>query len=185
MSDDDQRPELNLVTLPVPALPAESDRELSASDITEAEKVEFVQLVRQGLNRQEAAKALGYRARPWRAITMPSSPFYDEDFANEYADAIGSPGAKLFFVERLREETTRRALNDSDRLLEKLMLVHDPEWVPLRQKDVNVNIHAYIQQHFKGLPTDLLEELLAALDRQADEIVEGEAHELPRGKDQE
>jgi hypothetical protein len=62
------------------------------------------------------------------------------------------------------------------------MLVHDPDWVPLRQKDVNVNIHAYIQQHFKDLPTDLLEQLLAALDREAaGEIVEGEVNELPPG----
>ena len=156
------------------------DRELTAADITEAEKVQFLELVRQGHNRQEAGKVLGYKARPWRAICSPSSPHYDEDFANAYADAIGSPEAKFHFIERLREETTRRALTDSDRLLEKLMLVHDPDWVPLRQKDVNVNIHAYIQQHFKDLPTELLEQLLAALEGQ-EEIVEGEVHELPPG----
>jgi hypothetical protein len=158
------------------------DTELVASDITEAEKAQFLQLVRQGHNRQEAAKVLGYKARPWRAVCSPSSPHYDEDFANAYAEAVGSPEAKLYFVERLREETMRRAMMDSDRLLEKLMLVHDPDWVPLRQKDVNVNIHAYIQQHFKDLPTDLLEQLLAALDKEAaGEIIEGEAHELPPG----
>lgn len=155
--------------------------ELTAADITEAEKVEFLQLTRQGFNRQEAAFALGYMARPWRAITSPASPFYDEEFANAYAEAKGSPEAQLNFVERLREETTRRALLDSDRLLEKLMLVHDPEWVPLRQKDVNVNIHAYIQQHFKDLPTDLLKQLLEALDKSSGEIVEGEVLELTSG----
>lgn len=157
-----------------------AERELVASDITEGEKVHFLQLTRQGLNRQEAAKILGYKARPWRAITSPSSPHYDEDFANAYADAVGSPEAKMYFVERLREETMRRAMLDSDRLLEKMMLVHDPDWDKLRAKDVNVNIHAYIQQHFKDLPTELLEQLLAALDAQAaGEIVEGEGHELP------
>jgi hypothetical protein len=160
----------------------EERQELAVSDITEAEKAQFLQLVRQGHDRQEAAKILGYKARPWRAVCSPSSPHYDEDFANAYAEAIGSPEAKLYFIERLREETLRRALTDSDRLLEKLMLVHDPDWVPLRQKDVNVNIHAYIQQHFKDLPTDLLEQLLAALDREAaGEIVEGEVNELPPG----
>jgi hypothetical protein len=135
------------------------------------------------MNRQEAAEALGYKARPWRAITSPESRYYDEPFANAYADAKGSPEAKLNFLERLREETTRRALMDSDRLLEKLMLVHDPDWVPLRQKDVNVNIHAVIQQHFKDLPTELLQQVLDALDAQEaqKEIVEGEFHELPAG----
>lgn len=158
------------------------DTELVAADITEAEKAQFLQLVRQGHNRQEAANVLGYRARPWRAVCSPTSPHYDEDFAVAYAEAVGSPEAKHYFLERLREETQRRALIDSDRLLEKMMLVHDPDWVPLRQKDVNVNIHAYIQQHFKDLPTHLLEQLLAALDAEAaDEIVEGEIHELPPG----
>lgn len=158
----------------------EEQRELVASDITEAEKAQFLQLTRQGYDRQEAAKILGYKARPWRAVCSTSSPFYDEDFAVAYADAVGSPEAKHYFLERLREETQRRALNDSDRLLEKLMLVHDPDWVPLRQKDVNVNIHAYIQQHFKDLPTDLLERLLEALDGEAaGEITEGEFSELP------
>lgn len=158
--------------------------ELTTADITEAEKVEFIQLIRQGFNRQEAANALGYYARPWRALTSPESRYYDEAFADAYADAKGSPEAKLHYLERLREETDRRALLDSDRLLEKLMLIHDPDWVPLRQKDVNVNIHAYIQQHFKDLPTDLLKQLLDALDRQsAGEIVEGDFKELPPAGD--
>lgn len=176
---------LKVVQFPIDEVQNEDDVgeiELTANDITEAEKVEFLQFTRQGMNRQEAARALGYKARPWRAITSPSSPFYDEEFANAYADAKGSPEAKLHFLERLREETTRRALMDSDRLLEKLMLVHDPDWVPLRQKDVNVNIHAYIQQHFKDLPTELLEQLLAALEAgEKAEIVEGEAHEITAG----
>lgn len=182
MSEDEK---LTVATLPVSG-PPEEYRERTAADITEAEKVEFLQLTRQGLNRQEAARVLQYRARPWRAITSPNSPHYDEDFANAYAEAVGSPEAKLNFLERLREETTRRALLDSDRLLEKLMLVHDPEWVPLRQKDVNVNIHAVIQQHFKDLPTELLEQLLAALDAQAieqGEIVDAEVEALPPAGD--
>lgn len=186
MSEEEDRPDLKVIHLPVPTADedAEQEIELTASDITESEKVEFLQLVRQGYNRQEAAAALGYRARPWRAITSTDSPFYDEEFANAYADVKGSPEAKLNFLERLREETTRRGLMDSDRLLEKLMLVHDPDWAVLRQKDVNVNIHAVIQQHFKDLPTELLEQLLAALDAQAQakgEIVEGEFAELPAG----
>ena len=160
--------------------------EKTSADITAAEKVEFLQMTRQGLDRQEAAGALGYKARPWRAITSPSSPFYDETFANAYAETIGSPEAKLNYLERLRSETTRRALMDSDRLLEKLMLVHDPDWSVLRQKDVNINVHAFVQQHFKDLPTELLEQLLAALDAQAEAakqevIEEAEYHELTAG----
>lgn len=162
------------------------ERELSAADISESEKTQFLQLVRQGYNRQEAAHALGYKARPWRAITSTDSPFYDEEFANAYAEVMGSPEAKLNFLERLREETTRRGLMDSDRLLEKLMLVHDPDWAVLRQKDVNVNIHAVLQQHFKDLPTALLKQLLDALDAAeagGGEIVEAEYAELTAGRE--
>lgn len=160
----------------------EEEQELSAADISEQEKVQFLQLARQGYNRQEAAEALGYRARPWRAITSPASPFYDEEFTNAYAEVRGSPEAKLNFLERLREETTRRGLMDSDRLLEKLMMVHDPDWAVLRQKDVSVDINVVLQQRFKDLPTPLLKQLLDALDQtEQGEIVEGEFAELPLG----
>src|SRR5262245_49155459 len=40
----------------------------STADITPAQKYEFLQLTRQGLNRQEAANQLGYTARAWRAV---------------------------------------------------------------------------------------------------------------------
>lgn len=157
--------------------------ELTVADITAAEKVEFLQLIRQGLDRQEAAGVLGYTARPWRALCSPESRFFDEDFANAFADVRGTPEAKLNFLERLRAETTRRGLTDSDRLLEKLMMVHDPEWAVLRQKDVNVNIHAIIQQRFKDLPTELLEQVLAALDAAAEQetIEDADFLELPAG----
>ncbi len=162
---------------------AEAELNGVAADITESEKVEFLQFCRQGFNRQEAAQALGYKARPWRAITSPESPYFDEDFTNRYMEVRGSPEAKMNMLERLREEGFRRAMLDSDRLLEKWLMVHDPEWAVLRQKDVNVNITAVLQQRFKDLPTHLLEQLLAHLDETEGprEIVEGEFHELTAG----
>lgn len=179
---DDERPELTVLTFP--GKREEEEREPSyektAGDITPQEKVEFLQLTRQGYDRQEIAEHLGYRARPWRAICSPASPNYDEEFANAYAEAKGSPEARLNFLERLRAETTRRALMDSDRLLEKLMLVHDPDWQVLREKNLSVNIHAILEQRFKDLPTDLLRQLYEAMggDENA-EVVDGEYRELP------
>jgi hypothetical protein len=185
---DEEHPEgaNNLVVLPggkvdEPDVAVEEVYEKSAAEITEAEKVEFLQYIRQGFNRQEAAGALGYRGRVWRSLTSPKSRHYDEEFANAYAEAIGSPESKLHFLERLREEGFRRAMVDSDRLLEKLLLVHDPDWQVLRQKDVNVNIRAVIQQQFRDLPTDLLEQLLAYLDARSgdtQEIEDAEFKEL-------
>lgn len=156
--------------------------EKTTADITSAEKVQFLQFVRQGYDRQEAAGFLGYKARPWRAITSPESGYYDESFANAYLEAIGSPEAKINALEQFREEAKRRAMLDSDRLLEKFLMVHDPEWTVLRQKDVNVNISAVLQQRFKDLPTALLEQLLAAIeDRDVIEIDAAEIAELTAG----
>lgn len=177
---DDERADLVVLTFPDRKGEEEEPTfEKTAGDITAQEKVEFLQLIRQGFDRQEVAEHLGYRARPWRAICSPASPNYDESFANAYAEAKGSPEARLNYLERLRSETTRRALLDSDRLLEKLMLVHDPEWAVLREKNLSVNIHAILEQRFKDLPTDLLRQLYDALGDDNEEIVEGDYRELP------
>ena len=157
--------------------------ERSAADITEAEKYEFLHLTRQGLNRQEAANQLGYKARHWRAITSPKSMFYDEEFARDYGEVIGSPEFQHNFLERLRESATRRALMGSDRLLEKLLMIHDPEWKVLREKttEVNINFRALIETHLKALPTDKLEQILRLVEE--GNTIDGEASEvfeLPR-----
>jgi hypothetical protein len=142
----------------------EKKPELSVADITEAEKYEFLQLIYQGYNRQEAAKSLGYKARCWRSLCSPRSLFYDEDFANAYADAAHSPENQSNFLERLRAETTRRALTDSDQLLTKMMMVHDPEWSVLRQKDVRIDVHAVLEQRLGMLSAEQLRQLLAWMD---------------------
>ena len=160
----------------------EKARERSVGEITEAEKVQFLQMIRHGLDRQEAANAIGYHGRHFRALCSPQSPFYDEDFARSYGEAIGSMEHEQHRLERLRAEGFRRAMTDSDRLLEKYLMVYDPDWAVLRQKDVNVNVHALIEQRLKVLPTDLLQQVLAALDAQADEIEVAEVRELGPGE---
>jgi hypothetical protein len=166
--------------------PVEDDLKRSAGDITAGDKYEFLQLIRQGLDRREAARALGFTARPWRALTSPLSPFYDEDFTNAYADSKGSPESKMHYVERLREEVRRRAFTDSDALLKTEAMVHLPEYDVLRQKNVNVNVRAIFEQRLKMLPTDLLQQVLERLEGRApEEIEDAEYRELlpPAGDD--
>lgn len=150
--DDDEEPE--------------KPPEKSPGDITETDKYEFLHFVRQGMNRSESAMALGFRGRHFRAICSPKSMFYDEDFAKEYGMAISSLEFETNRLERLREEAHRRAMIDSDRLLEKLLMVHDPDWEKLRTStsEVNINVKALIETHFKALPTERLEQLLAWLE---------------------
>jgi len=158
-----------------------AERERTIADITEAEKVEFLQRIRQGFDRREAAMALGYKARPWRALTTPRSDFYDEDFAHAYGDATRSPEYQIHYNERLREELTRRALTDSDRLLEKLAMVHLPEWQKLREKETNVNVKVVLEQYFRSLPTEKLDQVLAWIDEQ-DTVDAAEVLELDSGE---
>lgn len=159
------------------------ERERSVSEITEAEKVEFLQRIRQGLDRQEAARTLGYKGRHFRALCSAQSPFYDEDFARTYGEAIGSLEHEQFRLERLRAEGFRRAMTDSDRLLEKFLMVHDPDWQKLRERDVNVNVHAVIENYFRSLPTERLQQILDWYEEQ--QTIEGEAEliELPQVAD--
>ena len=155
-------------------------RERTVADITEAEKAEFLQSVRIGLNRQEAARALDYKARHFRALCSPKSPFYDEEFARSYGEAIGSLEHEQYRLERLREEGFRRAMIDSDRLLEKHLMVYDPNWQKLREKDSNVNIRVVFQQYFAQLSMDKLDQLIAWMDEAGEQaVIEGIVHELP------
>lgn len=159
-------------------------RDRSVSEITETDKYEFLQMIRQGLDRQEAANALGFHGRHFRALCSAKSRFYDEEFARSYGEAIGSVEHEQHRLERLRAEGYRRAMTDSDRLLEKYLMVYDPDWAVLRQKDVNVNVTALIEQRLKVLPTELLEQVLAALDKKA-EIEDAEYRELGPGDERE
>lgn len=151
------------------------------ADITEAEKYEFLQHIRQGLDRKEAAELLGYKARPWRSLTSPLSPFYDEEFTNAYGQAKSSPEASLNYQDRLRERINHFAMAGEVRLLEKLALVHLPEWQKLREKDTNVNVRVVFQQYLKDLPTELLERVLEAIEGggSVTEVIDAEIAELP------
>jgi hypothetical protein len=154
-----------------------SERERTVADITEAEKVEFLQRVHQGFDRAEAARALGYYGRHFRALTSPQSPFYDEDFANRYGIAIGSLEFASNRLERLREEGFRRAMTSSDRLLEKFLMVHDPDWQKLREKEQNVNIKVVLENYFRSLSTERLDQVLSWMEEQ-ETIEAGEVLEI-------
>lgn len=159
-------------------------KDRSVSEITEAEKVEFLQMIRHGLDRQEAANALGFHGRHFRALCSAKSHFYDEEFARAYGEAIGSMEHEQHRLERLRAEGFRRAMTDSDRLLEKYLMVYDPDWQKLRSTEHTVNVHALIEQRLKVLPTPLLKQVLEALDSKA-EIEDAEFRELGPGDERE
>lgn len=188
MSDDD-RPNLVLLRTPTEIEEAtemeDSAAERTVAEIEETDKFQFLQMVRQGMNRQQAANALDFKGRHFRSLCSPQSPYYDEDFAREYGEAVGSLEHAEGRLEMLRSEGIRRAMIDSDRLLEKFLMVYDPDWAVLRQKDVNISLEVVVQRYFKNLPTEKLEQILQWLDENegGGQIVEGEISELPGGND--
>jgi hypothetical protein len=160
----------------------ESEREVTAGDISETDKFEFLQMIRQGMNPQEASRALGHKPRHFRSLRSPQSRYFDEEFKNDFEEANNSFEHADAELERLRAEVWRRAMLDSDRLIEKLSLIKDPEWEVLRQKDVNVNVQVLVQRVFKDLPTEQLRQILAWVQaHEGGEITEAEFSELPSG----
>lgn len=91
----------------------------------------FLHLIRNGYNRHEAAVELGLTATKFRALARRS-----EEFNEQYEEAIWD--GKSVYLERLRAEALRQALNGEYRALKDQLLVHDPEFAPLLTKRVEI-----------------------------------------------
>lgn len=56
--------------------------------ISEKQKTKFLELIRAGKTRQQAAQELGTTGSRFRALVRVDAPHYDETFAAEYAAAL-------------------------------------------------------------------------------------------------
>lgn len=123
---------------------------------------QYLDAVREGFNPQEAAEQAGQTATQFRAIRSPKSKYYDEDFAAQFREAYKSTEYEESRLERIRCEILRRALRDSDRLLEKLAVVYDPDWAFMRHKSVEItgSLDTFVQQHFGHLSSAQLQQIV-------------------------
>lgn len=130
---------------------------------SDEDRRDFLELYRQGLQRPEAAKELGYTGSRFRALCNPESPNYDPVFARQYHEITESGEHLENFIERLRLAGVKRAIVDSDRLLEKYSLIYDPDWESLRTQkiDINANIESLMHAHFKNLSSEQLRIIIA------------------------
>lgn len=135
-------------------------------------------MFRMGFLRPEAAMELGYTGSQFRSLCNPESTHYDPVFAREYQQIEESGEHAENRLERLRMAGFKRALRDSDRLLEKLLTIYDPDWEVHRTQRVNVtaNIETFVQEHFKGLNATQMKEILAmvqeARQRELEPVIE-------------
>lgn len=129
-------------------------------EITDDLKERFLDLVANGYTRPEAASALGANARQLRSCCNPKSHRYDDQFAKEYARLTEKDGEHhAAYVERLRAATLERALRSSDRMLEKLNVIHDPDWAVHKPQSMQINFNIdEIRAEFSQLPDAALQQ---------------------------
>ena len=84
-------------------------------------------------------------------------------FARQFNEITESGEHLENFIERLRAAGVKRAVADSDRLLEKYSLIYDPDWDVLRTQkiDVTTNIEALLQAHFNSLNAEQLRQIIS------------------------
>ncbi len=136
--------------------------------IDEDIKERFLDFIGRGFTRPEAAAAVDRTARQFRALCSPESHNYDPDFAEEYERLTAPDGEqKQGMVERLEEAAVVRAIRSSDRLLEKLLVIHSPDWAVHKPQGMQVNFNSIeqrLQVIFPQLSTETLEQMAREIE---------------------
>lgn len=106
--------------------------------ITPARKQQFLEHVRQGMNRKDAAAQVGETGTKFRAMVREGCSVYDPVFAAAYAEAL-EEGRELV-AESLAAEGLRRQLDDpelkSDRGLHNERIFRDPAYRAAHRQQV-------------------------------------------------
>ena len=137
-------------------------------------KEDFLQLVREGYSRYEAASELGHTATRWREYIRR-----DDEFRLLFEEATSEGESER--VERIRTEYWRRAIEGgSDRLLANLGLAHLPEMERLLNRRTEHSVTGAIQLVATYLPAELREAAIEALEeKRRGSVEQGEILELP------
>lgn len=146
---------------------------MNGTAITEEQKLDFLEFVRQGYLRPEAAHKVDSTGSRFRALCNPESANYDERFAGIYNQIMESGEHEENRLEKLQAAAYRRALLESDRLLEKLLIIEDPKWAVHKPNrvDVNVNLKAFVHQHFGHLNAEQIRQVLAWVEENGEENI--------------
>lgn len=144
--------------------------------LTEDQKLDFLEHTRQGHNRHVAAKMVDGTGSQFRQLCNEKSQFYDERFARVYREIHESGEFEENRLELLRGEAMVRALQDSDRLIEKFLLLYDPDWEPLRTQrvDVNANLEVWAQNALPNISKETLDRVIAELEQEKKALPPGE-----------
>src|SRR6185369_12014267 len=110
-----------------------------------------------------AAREIGSTATQFRRLRNPAGEHYDPQFAADYKAAITSEEHRSNFLERVRDAVWKRAEAGDARLLEKLSLIYDPDWEPLKHSNLRLDVNL-VARVLPYLSADELERAIAAAE---------------------
>lgn len=158
--------------------------------ISEDQKLSFLEYYRQGYIRPEAARKVNQELNgsQFRRLCNPDSVHYDERFARIYNQIRDSGEHDENRLEMLRGAAVKRALVESDRLLEKLLTIYDPDWQIFQTSRVEIqaNMESFVHQHFGHLTSAQIRQILEWVKENGTEnILDAIPKELPPANEDE
>ena len=143
-----------------------------AGDITAEDKVDFLEAIYDGYNRKQAAEMLDSKGTQFRKLCNPVSVHYDAAFAAAYETAISSETHAEGRLEMIRDLQWKQMQKGDSTMIQKMSLIYDPAWAPLRHQNLNVNVQM-LASIFPELTRDQLEQRREALlERKQQRVIE-------------
>ena len=141
-------------------------------EITDEDKDEFLELLRQGLKPNQAARELDTTGSRMRKFRSEQSPYYDPLFAKQWAEVEQSAAYRRALEEMVRDWVYDSAEEGNWNARWKLALAHLPEFEWARHANLNVNMQ--MQVLTRALPALTMEER----ERVKEALADGEKPEL-------
>ncbi len=143
-----------------------------AGDLTAEDKVDFLEAIYDGYNRKQAAEQLDSRGTQFRKLCNPVSVHYDAAFAKAYETAINSQEHIDGELELIRDLQWKQMEKGDSTMIQKMSLIKDPAWAPLRHQNLNVNVQM-MASLLPGLSRDQLDEARAkSLERKQAKLID-------------
>jgi hypothetical protein len=108
----------------------------------EERKARYLDALADGLTPGEAAEKVGSTSTRMRRFRNPRASRYDEGFTAAYEEIMAENGEhREALLQRLRKAAIEEALRGNARLLEKWLMILDPEWAPFKPQNFQVQVN--------------------------------------------
>ena len=131
------------------------------SEITEDDRAEFLDFLRDGLDQGAAARLIGTTGTQMRKFRRSHSVWFDPEFADACAAAEASSETAITRKERIDEMVWLAAEKGDWRAIEKLAYAYHPDFEHLRHSNLRVSgeIMVSARQIFPHLTDEQLERI--------------------------